>query len=204
MLRGFRVVIGLTALGLGLTACGGGTSSSAPPASSAATTTTASTSTSGSGASTTTSGATGSSSPTAGLAVESSPYGQVLADAKGNTLYALSADTATKSTCTARCATIWPPFTVTAVPSLGAGVKQSLAGQAARPDGSHQLSYGGHPLYTFKLDKAPHQTKGEGIHSFGGIWGVVAASTGAPVSKAGPSSPAAPSSSASTTSGGGY
>ncbi|MGH9072760.1 MAG: COG4315 family predicted lipoprotein, partial [Acidimicrobiales bacterium] len=116
-------------------------------------------------------------------------------------LYMLSTESATKVTCTGQCATIWPPLTVTAVPAFGKGVSQSLVGQVTRSDGSHQLTYGGHPLYTFSFDKAPHQTNGEGIHSFGGTWSVLSASTGKPVAKGGASSS---SSTSTTTYGAGY
>lgn len=95
------------------------------------------------------------------------------------TLYGLSSDTATKSTCvSSTCAAIWPPLVVTAVPQFGAGVTATLFSQVVRPDGGHQLTYGGHPLYTFAHDSAPGQINGEGIKAFGGTWYVISASTG--------------------------
>ena len=35
------------------------------------------------------------------------------------------------------------------------------------------MTYGGHPLYTFALDKGAGQTKGQGLNDFGGKWWVV-------------------------------
>ena len=32
------------------------------------------------------------------------------------------------------------------------------------------MTYRGHPLYTFKLDKGPGQTNGEGLDDFGAHW----------------------------------
>jgi predicted lipoprotein with Yx(FWY)xxD motif len=75
-----------------------------------------------------------------------------------------------------------------------AGVSGTLA-TTARPDGAHQITYNGAPLYTFALDTAPDQTKGNGTtDSFGGkpfTWHALVTSGGA----------TAPSPS---TSGGGY
>lgn len=167
MTRRLWTVVGAAAFGLGLAACG-----STTPATT--TTTTAPATTASSAAST----------ATAGLTVESSTYGSILANAQGHTLYAFSTDSPTKVTCTGTCATIWIPFTLTAVPSIGKGVTQSLLGDVVLPDGSHQLTYGGHPLYTFVHDTAAHQTHGEGLKTFGGVWSVVSASTGKPVTAA--------------------
>ena len=36
--------------------------------------------------------------------------------------------------------------------------------------GRSQLTYNGHPLYTFVNDKKPGDTNGEGISAFGGSW----------------------------------
>lgn len=160
--RRLRTVAGAAAFGVVLAACGSTTP--ATTTTTAAPTTTAST-----------------TATTAGLSVESSTYGSILANAQGHTLYAFSTDSPTKVTCTGKCATIWIPFTLTSVPSFGAGVTPSLVGDVVRPDGSHQLTYGGHPLYTFVHDTAAHQTHGEGLETFGGVWSVVSASTGKPV-----------------------
>lgn len=183
-----RLTIAVPVAGLTVLAAACGSGSSATPSTTAASTVSA-----------TTASRSGRSAAT--VTVESSGYGQILATGAGKTLYDLSADTARKSTCTGKCATIWPPLTVTSVPSLSAGLTRSLLGVVTRPGGEHQLSYAGHPLYTFMFDKAAHQTKGQQIHSFGGIWTVVSAATAKPIT-AGPSHSA--SSTASATSGGGY
>lgn len=104
-----------------------------------------------------------------GLAIESTSLGSILETAAGQTLYGHTNDTPSKSNCTGACTSIWVPFTVSAVPSFGAGVNQSLVN---RVGSTAQLSYGGHPLYTF-AGAAAHATKGQGIHAFGGTWEVV-------------------------------
>jgi predicted lipoprotein with Yx(FWY)xxD motif len=104
----------------------------------------------------------------------------VLANAKGFTLYSFAPDTATKSACDGACATAWPPQTaLAAVTSPYATIKRS--------DGSSQLTFNGHPLYTFTGDTAPGTASGNGVSAFGGLWHEVPASGGA--APAGSSSP---------------
>ena len=50
------------------------------------------------------------------------------------------------------------------------GLGDVLVGLTARPDGISQLTYNGHPLYTFVNDNKPGDTNGEGINAFGGSW----------------------------------
>jgi hypothetical protein len=56
------------------------------------------------------------------------------------------------------------------VPVTGAGVIQ-------RPDGSLQVTFGGHPLYLFALDAAlpgsPAVAHGSGIRAFGGTFNLI-------------------------------
>jgi predicted lipoprotein with Yx(FWY)xxD motif len=133
------------------------------------------------------------------ITTESSPYGTILADGAGYTLYVFSADTTPgKSACTGACKAVWPPLVAPATPSYGPGVDTALVGTITRPSGTRQLTYAGHPLYTFVHDTAPHQTHGEGIVHFGGTWMVITAA-GKPVSP-----PAAPSASTTTTTASGY
>jgi hypothetical protein len=42
-----------------------------------------------------------------------------------------------------------------------------------RPDGSTQLSYGGHPLYTYNNDVKPGMVTGQAIDQDGGLWYVL-------------------------------
>ena len=52
----------------------------------------------------------------------------------------------------------------------GAGVQQSLIGTVKRPDGSTQMTYGGHPLYLYAHTKNAVQANAQGA---GGVWYVV-------------------------------
>ena len=61
-------------------------------------------------------------------------------------------------------------------PKAGAGVKASLLGTTKRADGTTQVTYNKHPLYTFVVDKnKPGSTKGEGLDAFGAEWYVLGA-----------------------------
>jgi predicted lipoprotein with Yx(FWY)xxD motif len=97
----------------------------------------------------------------------------VVTNAQGFTLYSFAPDTATTSKCTGACAQIWPPVTTAA--TAGQGVTGKL-GTITRSDGSKQVTYDGHPLYTYTADTAPGQANGNGINVNGGVWHEVTAS----------------------------
>jgi predicted lipoprotein with Yx(FWY)xxD motif len=145
MLAG-AALIPLTALALA--SCGGGnddnaTASSAPPKTSSGTSAT--------------------------VGVENSSLGRILDDSQGRTLYLFQRDTGTKSACFGPCATNWPPVR-SANPTVGSGADASMIGTTKRSDGKPQVTYNGHPLYTFKGDSGPGDTSGQGISAFGGLW----------------------------------
>jgi predicted lipoprotein with Yx(FWY)xxD motif len=97
----------------------------------------------------------------------------VVTNAQGFTLYSFAPDTATASKCTGACAQIWPP--VTGPAAAGQGVTGTL-GAITRSDGSKQVTYNGHPLYTYTADTAAGQAKGNGLNVDGGVWHEVTAS----------------------------
>jgi predicted lipoprotein with Yx(FWY)xxD motif len=101
--------------------------------------------------------------------------GQVLVNSRGRTLYLFAKDKSGKSACTASCARFWPPLLSAAKPTAGPGVKLSLLGRTKRSNGSMQVTYGGHPLYTYALDKQAGQTNGQGSNGFGARWWAVSA-----------------------------
>lgn len=91
----------------------------------------------------------------------------VLVDARGFTLYWFVPDTPARSNCTGTCAAYWPP--VTGSPAAGPGVTGRL-GTIRRSDGSTQVTYDGHPLYTYVADTSPGQARGNDINLNGGLW----------------------------------
>ena len=101
----------------------------------------------------------------AGLKTTTISGATVLTNAKGFTLYSFAPDTSTTSKCNGACAQNWPPVK----PVTASGVKGTF-GTIKRSDGSTQLTFHGHPLYTFVGDKSPGQASGNGINAFGGLW----------------------------------
>jgi predicted lipoprotein with Yx(FWY)xxD motif len=98
--------------------------------------------------------------------VSKTRLGRILVDSRGRTLYLFEKDTSRKSMCSSRCAVFWPPLLTSGKPRAGAGIKAALLGTTKRAGGALQVTYGGHPLYTFKLERAG-QTTGEGLTDFG-------------------------------------
>jgi predicted lipoprotein with Yx(FWY)xxD motif len=109
------------------------------------------------------------------IALCSTNLGRVLVNSKGHTLYLFKKDRNGKSACYGSCATFWPPLLKHGTPTLGPGVKKSLLGTTRRRNGTTQLTYNKHPLYTYKLDTRAGQTKGEGSPAFGAKWYVLSA-----------------------------
>ncbi|HEY2278013.1 MAG TPA: hypothetical protein VGI00_06640, partial [Streptosporangiaceae bacterium] len=66
----------------------------------------------------------------------------VLTDAEGYTLYWFGPDNPTMSACEASCARAWPPVTA---PAVGGARVTGTLGAIARPDGSLQATWDGHP-----------------------------------------------------------
>jgi predicted lipoprotein with Yx(FWY)xxD motif len=107
------------------------------------------------------------------IGVASSRLGRIVVDSKGRTLYLFEKDKNRRSACYGQCATFWTPLLTHGKPVARPGVKQSLLGTTRRANGSQGVTYGGHPLYRFSLDRKPGQTKGEGLQDFGAGWDVV-------------------------------
>jgi predicted lipoprotein with Yx(FWY)xxD motif len=102
--------------------------------------------------------------------------GNAITTAGGHTLYLFRADHGTTSECYGSCATYWPPLLTSAKPVASGKVKSALLGTTKRKDGKLQVTYKGHPLYTYLADKKPGQTAGEGSKNFGAAWYALAPS----------------------------
>ena len=96
----------------------------------------------------------------------------VLTNAKGLTLYWFAPDTSARSVCYGTCAAYWPP--VTGTPVAGPGVT-GRTGTISRTGGGTQVTYDGHPLYTYVGDTAPGQASGNNLDLNGGFWHEVTA-----------------------------
>lgn len=96
--------------------------------------------------------------------------GMVLVDSNGMTLYDFHKDKGTTSSCYGACAESWPPMLTEGEPSVGNGASSSKLGTTERKDGTMQVTYAGHPLYTFVEDKKPGEANGNDVSAFGGQW----------------------------------
>jgi predicted lipoprotein with Yx(FWY)xxD motif len=90
----------------------------------------------------------------------------VLTNAKGLTVYTFAADSPGKSNCYGDCAAYWPP--VTGTPSAP-GIPGTFS-TTTRTDGTRQITWNGHPLYTYVGDSAPGQAHGNNLNLNGGVW----------------------------------
>jgi predicted lipoprotein with Yx(FWY)xxD motif len=113
----------------------------------------------------------GAESGVAVLTVASAPkLGPILVDAKGFTVYDFHKDKGTASSCYGGCAKVWPPVLSEGAPTAGEGASASQLGTTKRKDGTVQVTYAGHPLYTYVADKKPGEANGNDFSSFGAQW----------------------------------
>jgi predicted lipoprotein with Yx(FWY)xxD motif len=90
-------------------------------------------------------------------------------------VYTLSTDHGPTSACQGQCALYWPPVLTSGPPAAGPGVDPRALGIIVRPDGTHQVTYNGKPLYLFVQDAyIPGIVGTQGIYGAGKTtpWGV--------------------------------
>jgi predicted lipoprotein with Yx(FWY)xxD motif len=115
-----------------------------------------------------------SRSSAATVSVRKTKLGRVLVNSRGVTLYLFEKDKKGKSACNGACATAWPPLLTKGKPKAHTGVQASKLGTTRRSNRTKQVTYGGHPLYTFVGDRnKPGSTAGEGSKAFGAEWYVL-------------------------------
>jgi predicted lipoprotein with Yx(FWY)xxD motif len=104
--------------------------------------------------------------------------GTVLVNGKGRTLYMFVPDKRTKVSCVGACAAIWPPVKLAkgAKPTAAGTAKASLLGSDPNPAGGRVVTYNRWPLYTYVVDTAAGQAKGQALKLNGGLWYVLAPS----------------------------
>ena len=148
---------GFAAAALALAACGSSPSSSSGPAAASSAPSAAS-----------------SASPASGTTLKIMMINgkRVLTNAQGMVLYWFAPDTATKSNCTGSCLKYWPVVPGPATASVG--IHGPLG--VITTDGVKQVTYRGHPLYTYVADTSPGMDKGNGLNASGGLWWAMTAS----------------------------
>ena len=123
---------------------------------------------SGGGGGATTGGSTGGSSSgdSAAVSVGTVPgYGKVL-ESKGQPVYVLSTDPSGSTKCNSGCAKTWKPVTVSGSAGAGSGADSSMVSSFKRSDGTTQVLYNKHALYTH----AGSPAQNAGTAADGGVW----------------------------------
>ena len=156
----------------------------------------------GSGSSAAQSSTSASSAKVVTVEAHSGAVGTFLTDGSGRTLYLFAKDATGKSSCSGDCTEYWPPLTTAGAPAASGAAKASMLATITRPDGSKQVTYGGHPLYYFAGDAAAGDLKGQGTNGFGAKWWVVSPA-GASITMAASGSGSSPSSPTKSSGGGG-
>jgi predicted lipoprotein with Yx(FWY)xxD motif len=98
--------------------------------------------------------------------------GTILVNARGFTVYAFSRDSRDKDACQQihLCLNVWPPVTTTGKALAGPGVRASMLGTITLRNRVEQVTYAGHPLYTYIGDTVPGQTSYVNHFQLGGRW----------------------------------
>ena len=181
-----RIVIAalaLAALASFATGCGGSSSGSSSSGSTAA------------------SGSEGSGATATVSTAEAPGLGIVLVDSEGFTVYGFARDRGAESSCYGACARAWPPVIAKGKPAAAEGAMSAQLGTTERKDGMRQVTYAGHPLYTFVDDRGPGEANGDGSTAFGGEWNALEESGAPTVASAGEGESSAPAESGES---GGY
>ncbi len=98
--------------------------------------------------------------------------GKLIANAHGFTVYAFTRDRGGTDHCVKirACTSTWHPVMTKGKPVAGTGVSGGLLGTTKLSGGKLQVTYDGHPIYTYAGDTGPGQTDYIGISQFGGRW----------------------------------
>lgn len=101
--------------------------------------------------------------------------GSILVNGSGRTLYEFTRDHAGRSACApvSGCSEIWPSLKASGRLTAGTGIRSSLLSTHGG-----QVTYAGHPLYTYTGDSGAGQTSYVGAKQFGGTWFAINASGG--------------------------
>jgi predicted lipoprotein with Yx(FWY)xxD motif len=106
------------------------------------------------------------------LKLVDSPYGQVVADRRGEAIYLFDKEKRGKAECYGDCAKAWPPLLTKGEPVAGKGIRKRLLGTTRRRDGKLQVTYRDQPLYYYVADE-PGRILCHNVPEFGGLWLVV-------------------------------
>ncbi len=116
-------------------------------------------------------GASAHASRSAEVLLRHTSIGSILTTSSGFTVYEFTRDHGSADSCVkiSGCAQAWPPLRTSGQPTAGPGVKSSLLSSIPISGGARQVTYAGHPLYTYSADSRG-ATDYVGASAFGGSW----------------------------------
>lgn len=115
------------------------------------------------------------SSRRAELKLRKTSVGTILVNSRGFTLYAFTKDSRNKDACQkiGGCLGAWPVVATSGKALAGPGIKSGSIGTITLKSGAKQVTYAGHPLYTYVGDSGPGSTFYVNFFQFGGNWPAV-------------------------------
>jgi predicted lipoprotein with Yx(FWY)xxD motif len=167
--RVFLALAAIVAATAFIAGCGSSSQSSSPTSSAGVSSQAASSATASSGS------AAPASASAVAITTKHDKLGTILAvGSKELTVYLFEADKGSASACSGACAKAWPP--VIGTPKAIGGAHASDLGTIMRADGQTQVTYKGHPLYTYVRDEDDGDAYGQASKQFGAEWYVLAPS----------------------------
>lgn len=105
--------------------------------------------------------------------VNTTKYGRILEGPAGYTLYVFCVGTSTH--CTGAKSSMRPPLIARgrAVPAAHSNINVRKLSTRRLPNGQHQVTYYGQPLYLYRGDRKPGQRNGEQMGNSRGTWFVI-------------------------------
>jgi predicted lipoprotein with Yx(FWY)xxD motif len=176
MKKGYLAILAFAVLGaLVVAGCGSSNDSSSETSSGSSAATSGGGAYGGGGESSTAASEEGSSTAGGGETAlvstgKGGDLGTILVDSEGMTLYDFHKDKGTTSSCYGACEAAWPPLSTSGEAQAKDGAQASMLGTTERKDGTMQVTYNGHPLYTFAEDKKAGEANGNDFSAFGAQW----------------------------------
>jgi len=103
------------------------------------------------------------------ISTAASEFGDVLFDDTGQAIYLFDIEQSATPACYDQCAVDWPPVLTDGPPGAANGAKADMLGTTARADGSTQVTYGGHPLYSY-AHEGKNEVRCHNVTGYGGLW----------------------------------
>lgn len=95
--------------------------------------------------------------------VDGADWGVHVVVGEGMSVYLYEPDEGGAIACVDACTNNWPPVIADSDITVGEELDRGLVDTVERPDGTSQVTYGGHPLYTYVRDAEAGDANGQGL-----------------------------------------